>query len=68
MHAPYLVMAGKKDGRQIVCSSEVGTYFELFRKIPNPYVAKMQRGGTKDFGFCKISMVSADHPSSCIGP
>ena len=57
MHAPYLVMAGKKDGRQIVCTSEIGVYFELFRKIPNPFIAKMQKGGTKDFGFCKITMV-----------
>jgi L-ascorbate metabolism protein UlaG (beta-lactamase superfamily) len=28
----------------------------------------MQRGGTKDFGFCKITMVAADHPSVYIGP
>ena len=33
MHAPFLVMAGKKEERKIVCTSEVGTYYELFRKI-----------------------------------
>ena len=24
----------------------------------------MQKGGTKDFGFCRVSMVHADHPST----
>ena len=27
----------------------------------------MQKGGTKDFGYCKVTMVHADHPSTCIG-
>lgn len=68
MHAPFLLMAGKKDNRKIVCSSEVGTYYELFRKIPNNFIAKMQKGGTKDFGYCQVTMVAADHPSTCVGP
>ena len=41
MHAPFLIMAGKKDDRQIVCTSEVGTYYELFRKIPGNFIKKM---------------------------
>jgi len=68
MHAPFLIMAGKKENRKIVCSSEVGTYYELFRKIPGTFLAKMQKGGTKDFGFAKVTMVAADHPSTCVGP
>lgn len=28
----------------------------------------MQKGGTKDFGFAKVTMVAADHPSTCVGP
>lgn len=28
----------------------------------------MQKGGTKDFGFAKVRMVAADHPSTCVGP
>lgn len=68
MHAPFLIMAGKKEERKIVCTSEVGSYYELFRKIPGNYLAKMQKGGTKDFGFCKVTMVAADHPSTCVGP
>lgn len=68
MHAPFLIMAGKREERKIVCTSEVGTYYELFRKIPNQFLAKMQKGGTKDFGFVKVTMVHADHPSTCVGP
>ena len=68
MHAPFLLMAGKKENRKIVCTSEVGTYYELFRKIPGTFLAKMQKGGTKDFGYCKVTMVAADHPSTCVGP
>ena len=68
MHAPFLIMSGKKDDRKIVCTSEVGTYYELFRKIPGTFIAKMQPGGTKDFGFCKVTMVHASHPSTCVGP
>jgi hypothetical protein len=41
MHAPFLIMAGKREERKIVCSSEVGTYYELFRKIPAQFIAKM---------------------------
>lgn len=68
MHAPFLILAGKRETKQIVCTSEVGSYYELFRKIPSNYIAKMQAGGTKDFGFAKITMVKADHPSTCVGP
>ena len=28
----------------------------------------MNKGGTIDYGFCKISMTPADHSSCCIGP
>ena len=41
MHAPFLIMAGKREDRKIVCTSEVGTYYELFRKIPGTFIAKM---------------------------
>jgi hypothetical protein len=68
MHAPFLILAGKREEKKIVCTSEVGTYYELFRKIPPTYLAKMQAGGTKDFGFAKITMVKADHPSTVVGP
>ena len=41
MHAPFLILAGKREEKRIVCTSEVGTYYELFRKIPPTYLAKM---------------------------
>lgn len=68
MHAPFLLMAGKREDRKIVCTSETGTFYELFRRIPPGMITKMQRGGSKDFGFCKITAVHADHPSTCVGP
>jgi len=41
MHAPFLIMAGKKEERKIVCSSEVATYYTMFRRIPEQFMAKM---------------------------
>jgi len=41
MHAPFLLMAGKKEKRQIVCTSEVGTFFEAFRRIPPAMIQKL---------------------------
>jgi len=63
-----LISAGKKANRKIVCTSEVGTYYELFQRMPPGINEKMQMGGTKDFKFAKITMVKADHPSTCTGP
>lgn len=68
MHAPNLINASKKDKKEIVCTSEVGSFYEQFKRMPPGRMAKMQRGGTKDFGYCKITMVHADHSSSCFGP
>ena len=28
----------------------------------------MQPGGTRDLKWCKVTMVKADHPSTCTGP
>lgn len=68
MHAPFLMMVGKKEERKIVCTAEVATYYQLFRKLPPQLMKKMQPGGTLDLGWVKITMVRADHPSTCIGP
>jgi L-ascorbate metabolism protein UlaG (beta-lactamase superfamily) len=59
---------GKKEKRQIVCTSEVGMYFTMFRQIPPNFFAKMQPGGTKDFDFCKVTMVHSEQTSTCPGP
>lgn len=31
-------------------------------------MCKMHKGGSQDYGYCKIRMVHADHPSTCLGP
>jgi len=67
-HAPFLMMSGKREKRQIVCTSEVGLFYEAVRKIPAQLFAKMQPGGTKDFEWCKITMVHAESSSTCAGP
>lgn len=68
LHAPFLMQAGKKEKRQIVCTSEVGLYYQMFKKIPAQVFAKMQPGGTKDFEFAKVTMVHSTKVSSCPGP
>ena len=68
LHAPFLMQAGKKEHRQIVCTSEVGLYYQMFKHIPAQIFAKMQPGGTKDFEYCKVTMVHSEKVSSCPGP
>jgi hypothetical protein len=59
MHAPFLLQIGKKEGKQLICTSEVGMFYQLFRQIPAEAFSKMQPGGTKDFKYCKVTMVSS---------
>jgi len=40
----------------------------MFKNIPAQVFAKMQPGGTKDFEYCKITMVHSEKVSSCPGP
>ena len=68
MHAPFLYNIGKKEGRQVVCTSEVGCYLTMFREVKGDAFAKMQPGGTKDFKYCKVTMVSSNSKSTCPGP
>ena len=63
-----MMIRGKREERKIVCSSEVGLYIEGVRGIPPAAYAKMQPGGTKDFGYAKITMTSAEFSSTCAGP
>ena len=55
-------------------------FYQMFRKLPPQIFAKMQPGGTKEFRsrpdtkpedeepWVKITMVHADHSSTCSGP
>lgn len=68
MHTPFLFHLSKKANKQIVCTSEVGMFFSMFRHAPPTALSKMQPGGNKDFGFCKITMTSSKTRSTCYGP
>ena len=41
MHSPFLMTFGKRESRKIIAPSEVGTYYETYRKIPAKYISKM---------------------------
>lgn len=68
MNAPSLLMASKKEGKKIVCNTEVGIFYEKFRNIPPQFFDKLQKGGTKYYGWCNVTMVYAQYPSTCTGP
>ena len=56
-HAPFMIATGKKEERKIICTSEVGLFISSIRPIAPSFYGKMQPGGTKDFGYAKITMV-----------
>lgn len=62
--APYLMMAGKKDDRKIVCTTEVAAGFIILAKIPMDAIKKMQPGGCVNFGWIKIHSVNCDSSST----
>lgn len=68
MHAPFLMMGSHKEGCQIVSTPEICKYYNIFRKIPLKFLTKLSKGATKDFGFARITMVTAEHPSTLVGP
>jgi len=59
-HAPFMIATGKKDDRKIICTSEVGLFISSVRPIAASFYGKMQPGGSKDFGFAKITMVHGE--------
>ena len=66
--APEIVMGSKKEEAKIVSNFEICLHFEKNCKVPVNKNEKMNKGGTIDLGYCKISMTPADHSSCCIGP
>ena len=63
--AQPLVEASKKEGAKIVCIYEIGEWLKNIAKVEEDKIMKMNKSGTVDLGFCKITMVGADHSSSC---
>ena len=64
--APDILNASKKDTAKIIAPGEVSKHYMSECDIPEAKTEKCNKGGTLDFGFCKVSMVPADHSSSCI--
>jgi len=38
------------------------------KKVPKEFFCALAIGGTQDFGWVKIHMVAAEHPSTFSGP
>lgn len=62
--APDIVKNAKKDCK-IACIYEIGQYYKEIAKVAEDRLLMMNKSGTNDLGWCKITMVSADHSSSC---
>jgi len=50
---------------KLVCSGEMHTFFMQVHKIPDARMHRMNKSGHVDFSFGRVSMVQADHSSSC---
>jgi L-ascorbate metabolism protein UlaG (beta-lactamase superfamily) len=64
--APILLNNSKKETSKIVCNYELSQFYQRFEKIDETRITRMNKGGTVDFGFCTVTMVSADHSSGCL--
>jgi len=64
---PAIAKASKK-AVKICANYEIGNFFKKFHEIDEKIPEPMNKGGTIDYGFCKISMTTADHSSSCMCP
>ena len=63
---PDLLKNSKKEGAKIICNYEIAQYFTKTHGVPEGAICGMNKGGTLDFGFCTVTMVSADHSSGCL--
>ena len=61
--APDLCKASKKESCKIVCIYEVGEWYKNVQKVDS--LMQMNKSGTADLGWCKVTMVGADHSSGC---
>lgn len=63
--APPLIKSTKKTDAKVICNYEIGQYFVQYHGIEEKNICFMNKGGSLDFGYCKVTMVSADHSSGC---
>jgi L-ascorbate metabolism protein UlaG (beta-lactamase superfamily) len=51
----------------LVSNYEICSFIEKNQGLTEEQIDKMNKGGTIDYGYCKVHMVAADHSSSCMG-
>ena len=66
--APDIIKASKKENAKAVSNFEICLFYQKNYGLAETQVEMMNKGGTIDYGYCKVSMVSADHSSCCMGP
>ena len=64
--APDIVKGSKKEGVKIVANWEICKHYQDNCSVAETMTEMMNKGGTIDYGYCKVSMTTADHSSSCI--
>jgi len=50
-----------------VANFEITLFYEKFKGLTDKQTEKMNKGGTIDYGFCSVTMTTADHSSCCLG-
>lgn len=63
--APVLLKASTKPGCAILSIYEIGQYYETVHGVAKEQLMAVNKSGTRDLGWCRVTMVSADHSSSC---
>lgn len=63
--AQQLCEQSTKPDCKIVCIFEIGQVLSTIKGLAEDKLLLMNKGGSNDQGWCKLSMTSADHSSSC---
>ena len=63
--APLLLAASTKPDCKIICIYEIGEYYKTVHSVSDSKLMQMNKSGTRDLTWCKVTMVGADHSSSC---
>lgn len=66
--SPDIVKASKHEHVKVVSNFEITLFFEKKCGLKDTQTEKMNKGGTIDYGWCKVTMTTADHSSCCLGP
>lgn len=64
---PDIIKASKKSAKA-VANFEITLFFSKHMGLTEEQVEKMNKGGTIDFNYCKVTMTTADHSSCCLSP